>query len=138
MKKLSKLIYLVTLTLIITSCADTKKEELIGSWDDNIKLSTKIVEFDARQNSITITTEGDSWWLSDVQVNDEVYFLPEDINRLSESYFFKKDCFIIEKKDNNTLYIEIDENLSNSERTIIIWVQAGNYFDHIIIKQSTD
>lgn len=134
MKKLSKLIYLMTLTLIISSC--TEKEEPIGKWDDNIKLSTKKVEFDSSSKSVTITTEGDWWWVIGVSVNDEEFGVPEDINLESESYVIEQDCFRVEKIDNNTLYVEIDENISNTERTIIVELEAGNYFDRVIITQS--
>jgi len=134
MKKLSKLIYLLTLTLIITSC--TEKDEPIGLWGDIIKLSTKKVEFDSSSNSVTITTEGDWWWVIGVTVDDEEFIVHKDINLESESYVIEQDCFRVEKKDNNTLYIEIDENLSNTERTIFIQLEAGNYFDRVIIIQS--
>lgn len=138
MKKLSKLISLLTLILIISSCTNTEKEKPIGKWDDIIKLSTKNVEFDANQNSVTITTEGDWWWVVEVSVNGEEYGIPDDIKLESESYIIEQDCFMVEKKDKNTLYIEIDENLSNTERTIIVTLEAGNYFDNVIIKQSAN
>ena len=138
MKKLSKIIGLVTLTLIITSCSVREKVKPVGKWDDNIKLSTKNVEFDANQNSITVMTEGNWWWVTDVSVNGEVFNIPENINVLSESYIIKQDCFIVQRKDKNTLYIEIKKNQSNTIRIIKVGLQAGNYFDSIIVTQSAE
>jgi len=136
MKKISLLLYLFALTIILCSCSD--KEEPIGKWGDIIKLSTKKVEFDADSNSITITTEGDWWWVIGVSVNNEFFHTPEDINLESNNYIFQQDCFIVERKDKNTLFIEVDENQSNAERKIVVELEAGDYFDRITITQASE
>lgn len=133
---MNKVIILILSVFLISSCSD--KFDPDGKWDDIIKLSTKSVEFNANKNSITVTTEGDWWWVTNVSVNGEYFHLPQDVNIDSESYIFKQDCFIVEKKDNNTLYIEIEKNESNAEKKITIVLEAGDYFDRVSVTQSAE
>lgn len=60
-----------------------------GDWDDNIKLSTKSVEFSALSDSATITTGGSWWWVSDVSVNNEWFFDFRDVDLESDHYVIK-------------------------------------------------
>ena len=133
---MNKVIILILSVFLISSCSD--KFEPVGKWDDIIKLSTKSVEFDANKNSITVKTEGDWWWISSVSVNGESFLLPQDVNIESNSYIFKQDCFIVEKKDKNTLYIEIEKNQSNAEKKITVVLEAGDYFDRVSVTQSAE
>ena len=132
MKKQTQLVTLIAILLIIISCSKSD-----GNWDDNIQLSTKNVKFNSNSNSITITTKGDWWWVYGVSVNNINFDIPETINTESENYIFEEDCFIIEKKDKNTLYIEVDENNSNAERKIVVYLEAGDYFDSVKVLQNT-
>jgi len=137
MKYLSKLIYLLTLTLIIGSCADSDNDEvtIIGGGEDTIILSTNNIEFDALQNSATVTTEGEYWSIAEITVNDIEFGIPENINVTADSYAFKQDCITIDKKNDNTINIQIDENLSGIEKIISIDFMDGNFHDRVIIKQ---
>jgi len=136
MKKTSYILCLVTITVLISSCSHSDKDVPIGQWGDIIKLSTKNIEFDANANSVTITTEGDWWWVIGVTVDDERFGVPDNVNIESDNYIIQQDCFTVERKDKNTLHIEIDENPSNAERIIEVGLEAGDYFDRVRITQS--
>lgn len=135
---MNKVIILILSVFLISSCSD--KEDPIGKWNDNIKLSTKNVEFAAKTDSITITTGGDWWWIDGVSLGDStyIYYDREDINLESNSYIIKENYFIVERRDKNTLFVKLVENNSGNERLMTIFLQAGDYFDYIHIKQSAN
>ena len=128
---MKKIIFLfLAATLTICSC-----DEPIGKWDDNIKLSQKNVELKGTEDSVIITTKGDSWWLNSI-LFDGSWFFCDAIGSNGLSYKIQEDDFIIEKRDKNTLFIKLSENETEAVRTMTITLQAGNYFDYINIKQS--
>lgn len=122
--------------IILSSCSD--KEEIIGKWDDNIKLSTKNVELTSKTDSVTITTEGDWWWIDAISFEDSTYsyYGREDINLESDSYSIIEEQFLVERRDKNTLFVKINENNIEKERVMNITFEAGDYFDYVNIKQS--
>ncbi len=131
---MNRVILFLLSIVLINSC---NKEKPIGKWDDIIKLSTKNVEFEAKADSVLITTEGDWWWVDAIKLNDSIYqyYNNEDINLESESYTIIEDDFIVERQDKKTLFIKLDENLTGRERMMLIGLQAGNYYDSVKIKQ---
>lgn len=135
MKNKLNIFYLIALTLFIYSCSNSNNDRPIGQWDDVIKLSTKDVTFKSTSDSITITTEGNWWWITEITVNNEHFAIPDSINIESDNYVIKQDCFTVEKKNNNTLYIELDENRTSTERIVVVELEAGDYFDRVIITQ---
>jgi hypothetical protein len=120
--------------IILLSCED--KEDLIGIWDDNIKLSTKSADFTAATDSITITTEGEWWWVNNVTFQDSIY----TYNMAAEldSYSIQEDCFTIERRNKRQLFIKINENNSGIERLLCITLEAGDYFDYVTINQAAN
>jgi|SRR5665647_48564 len=130
MKRILSFILLIVFITTIYSCS---KE--IGKWDDNIKLSTKNVEFSALSDSVKITTGGSWWWVSDVSVNSDWFYGFKDINLEADSYIIKQDCFVVERRDKNTLFIKVDENPLNVQRIITVGLEAGDYFDRVTITQ---
>ena len=134
MKRLSYFMCIIAVVIVLYSCSDN--EDLIGKWDDNIKLSTKAVEFDANDDSVTITTEGDNWWVTDVTVNSESFHVIESIDIESDNYSIKYDCFVVERRDKNTLFVKVEENQLNTQRVITIGLEAGDYFDRVTITQA--
>lgn len=134
MKQTLKLIGLIAFTLILASCSI---DRLDGDWDDNINLSTRLIHFDKNKNAATVKTRGSSWWINGVLVNGKDFSSAQDqnIDLKLDSYTFKGDWFTVEKKDKTTLNIDMDENHTETERKIIIHLQAGNYFDRVSITQ---
>jgi hypothetical protein len=119
----------ISLFLLITACI---RED--GDWDDNIKLSIKTVEFESKADSVIITTKGNWWWVCDITVNDN-HFYGFEINPESSNYKIQHDCFIVERRDKNTLFIRLDENPLNVNRIVSVGLQAGDYFDRVTITQ---
>ena len=117
--------------ITIYSCS----EKELGDWDDNIKLSTKAVEFSSLSDSVTIKTGGSKWWVSNVSVNSDWFYGFKDINLEADSYTIQQDCFVVERRDKNTLFIKVDENPLKVQRVITVGLQAGNYFDRVTITQ---
>lgn len=133
MKKSLQLAVLLTLIFFLGSCSD--KNELVGYSDDNIKLSTKLVSFDKNENTATITTKGDGWWINGVSVNGINYPRAKDTDATSNSYTIEGVSFVVEKKNKTTLAVAADENNTGAERKMIVELQSGNYFDRVVIVQ---
>ena len=133
---MKKALILIMGVFILYSCSE--KEELIGKWDDIIKLSTKNVDLTSKTDSVTITTEGDWWWIDNITFEDSTYsyYDRDDINLESDSYSIKEEEFVVERRDKNTLFVKVTENNSGIERKMNITLEAGNYFDYVTIIQS--
>lgn len=131
MKNISSYI-IISVCIIITSCTTTKKD---GDWDDNIKLSTHSAYLNASSDSITINTEGCWWWITDVSVDSLSFFNFTNINQESDYYTIKQNCFNIERRGKNKLFVKINTNMLNKPRIITIGLEAGDYFDRITITQ---
>lgn len=130
-----KRIAFVTLIIVFTVSFFSCTEEKDGDWDDNIKLSAKAVNFNASSDSVTITTEGSWWWITDVSVNGDYYGGTEDIYLDSAQYTIDHDCFVVERRDKNTLFIRLEANPLSVQRTIVVDLEAGDYFDRVTITQ---
>ncbi len=135
---MNKIIHLTFCVVFITSCSD--KEDIIGKWDDNIKLSTKNVELSSGADSVIITTEGDWWWIDGISFEDStyIYYDRDDVNLESDSYLIKEEYFIVERRDKNTLFVKLYKNSTANERIMNISFEAGNYFDYVTITQAAD
>ena len=133
MKKRFGFSLFVVLCVTLYSCSDTERKD--GDWDDNIKLSAKAVEFTAAADSITITTGGSWWWVTDISVNGEYDFDLEGIDLESDHYTIKGSCYLVERRDKQTLFVKVDENPLDVDRVIRVGLEAGNYFDGVMITQ---
>lgn len=131
MKQILSITLMIVSFITIYSCS----EKELGDWDDNIKLSTKAVEFSSLSDSVTIKTGGSKWWVSDVSVNSDWFYGFKDINLEADSYTIQQDCFVVERRDKNTLFIKVDENPLKVQRVITVGLQAGDYFDRVTITQ---
>jgi hypothetical protein len=118
--------------LFITFLSCSKNED--GKWDDNIKLSTKLVEFTSNENLVTITTETNSWWLDGIAYKGNQIDL-QQINQTSQNFIVENPDFRIERINGNIIKIKMNENSTNAERIINIALQNGNYFDRIKVIQ---
>lgn len=123
--------HLSLLMILISLFSCTKSQD--GKWDDNIKLSQKNVEFSATNDSIIITTDGESWWINNVFFNDSTDF--EISENSSGRFLIQEDEFTVDRRSSTELYIEMTQNMKDSVRTLIIVLQNGNYFDGIKIIQ---
>lgn len=119
------------LLLLFTGCIIIE----IGKWDDNIKLSVRDVEFKAKGDSVTVSTQGDWWWLTDITIGDSTYYGEVLDNAEKDQYTYTKEDITIEKRNKHTLFIKAGENLKQSVRKITIGLEAGDYFDRITIRQ---
>ena len=132
MKKSLTYNLLIILIVALSSCS---KSQIDGIWDDNIHLSTKTAEFSASGDSITIKTGGSGWWISDVSVDNTWYYRFTDIDLQADSYTIKQDCFVVERRDKNTLFIKVTANPNIVKRIITVGLEAGDYFDRVTITQ---
>ena len=132
----NRLFILSFIFIIFVSISCTDEDEFDGLWEDNIKLSTKTVEFDANANSVVVTTEGKWWWVSCVTVDGKIYTIPANVHPNSCGYSIEQDCFVVERRDENTLFISVDKNCMNKKRVVCVGLEAGDYFDWVTVTQS--
>jgi len=118
--------YFIISVLILSSCID-----YIGGWSDNIHLSVKEVTFSASEDSVIIKTKGSSWWISGVSVDTANYYRFTGVDVLSDKFLIKEDCFVIERRDKNTLFVRVDANPLPVSRIITVGFEAGDYFDRV-------
>lgn len=132
---MKKSILLLGTIILLLSCTDEKQE---GDWDDNIKLSTDQANFSVGTDSVTITTGGDWWWISEITFDDSVYSYYDraDIDLESDAYSISEAEFSVERRDPTTLFVKIHANPTGSERTMKIILEAGDYFDQVRITQA--
>lgn len=123
-------------SILFLSLLSCESDEPDGKWDDNIKLSTKEVNFSAESNSVIITTEGTWWWISGIGLDDDWNYDISGIDTTEDNFLIEESEFTIERKNANEIHVSMTENQSTTERTLTIGLQAGNYFDGIKIIQS--
>jgi|WetSurMetagenome_2_1015567.scaffolds.fasta_scaffold202539_2 hypothetical protein len=107
-----------------------------GKWDDNIKLSDKSVEFGSAADSTIVTTQGTTWWIVGISVNDTNYY-GWNINTQSTSYTIREDCVTVSRRDAHTLFLKLEANRTGYQRTVRISLEAGDYFDTVTITQKS-
>lgn len=132
MKKSLALSLLIIFSSTLISCISE-----IGKWDDNIKLSVREAEFNTSGDSILITTKGSWWWITDISVDTVYYYGFTGDNPDAESYSIKQDNVTVERRNKTTLFIKSGENPKNKTRKITVGLEAGDYFDRVIITQKS-
>jgi hypothetical protein len=137
MQAIIKLKVLAIIMILISnfSCSNSEPDQPIGLWKDNIKLSQKEAKLSAENNSILITTEGESWWLTDITLNGVNVELDKTITHRS-NFVIEKTEFRMERKKDNEIHIQMTKNETGVERVLIIGLEDGDYFDRIKITQS--
>jgi hypothetical protein len=131
MKNIPYRILISVMILLIISC---KKDQLIGNWKDNIKLSQKAVTLNANLNSITINTESTSWWLNNIMLNKVDVDL-STVKKTDKNFVVNSADFKVERINGNTIVITMNRNTTGFDRLLTIGLQNGNYFDGIEITQ---
>ena len=132
MKRTIYIVLLVALVVVLNACS--KDDD--GHWSDIIKLSANEADFSATGDSISITTEGDWWWVTEVRVDSVDYYNFKDVDLESNNYTIQDDCFVVERRGKNSLFIKVDENMSNNSRVVVVELEAGDYFDRVTINQA--
>lgn len=136
--KATKLIAIELFLILIFGYSCSNSDNPDGLWDDNIKLSQKEVQFTAAQNSITITTEGEWWWIHQISMNRSLNFDISRIDTTSKNFVIDETEFKIERKNATEIHIEMTRNQTGAERVLLIGLEAGDYFDRIEITQSAN
>lgn len=136
MKKIVIYGILALFGFFMNSCTKSENEEIIGKWDDNIKLSQKTATLNSNENSITITTESTFWWLGGISLNNKNIELA-DVEKLSKNFVIANSDFQVERKeDGKKIIITLKQNNTNSERILVVSMQNGDYFDGVRIIQA--
>jgi len=136
MKKIIIYGILALIGFFMNSCTKSENDEIIGKWDDNIKLSQKTATLNSNENSITITTESTFWWLGEISLDNKNIDLT-NTERVSKNFVITKSDFQIERKeDGKKIIITLNQNNTNSERILTVILQNGDYFDSVKITQS--
>ena len=150
------LIFAATLPLI-TSC---ESNEVVGKWKDAIKLSTNKASFGSAADSVVITSKGTWWWFTEIRTNSNIYYpiREEGGNDNPSSWYVKDrsdtltykipsihkddeytindDFFDIKKIGLNRLIIKLNANETSADRSVMIDLEAGDYFETVTILQS--
>ena len=120
--------------LTIYSCSNSED----GKWDDNIKLSQKVVSFTAEQNSMVVTTQGTWWWINGIGLNDDWNYDLNQIDTTKDNFVIEEADFKIERTNTTEIHISMKPNQTGLERVVLIGLQAGNYGDGIKVIQAAD
>lgn len=151
-------IFLIIPFLFI-SC-DSKEEKEIGKWGDIIKFDTKEARFGKSGGKKVITSKGDWWWILDnLTIDKKTTYLFENEDIVvegakmkdwgSSNVKYKKEqdfeirkisgpWYIITKSSDKTLSVEIQPNDTGVARSLVINIEAGNYFDYISVYQEAN
>lgn len=136
MKKIIIYGFLALIGIFTLSCTKSADEDIIGKWDDNIKLSQKTATLSSNLNSITITTESIYWWLDGISLDNNNIDL-SNIDRHSKNFVITNSEFQVERKeDGKKIIITLNQNNTNSERILVISMQNGDYYDGVKIIQA--
>ena len=127
---------LLSCLFLLVACGNSE-DDIVGKWDDNIKLSQKEVSVSGESNAIDITTEGTGWWIAEIFLDNKNYDLSET-NTIAEDFVISKEEFSISRTDAKKLHIEIFANTTGEDRVLKIFLQNGDYFDSISIRQARD
>jgi hypothetical protein len=133
MKRFFMAIVLAGCVFGMTSCLFININD--GDWDDNIKLSSRTLDFHSMADSSIITTGGTGWWITDISVNDEWFNNFDGIDMESNFYTIKQDCFTVERRGDHTLFIKLKENSTGKNRVLTVGLESGDYFDRVVVNQ---
>lgn len=125
--------FLFLLILVVFTSCDSKMWQS-ESKDDAIKLSTRLLHFSSSESSETITTKESGWAINYSKVDDE-YLVPHPFNPYNECYTIAGSWFTIEKVNDKTIHIKVEQNTSGKKRGCEVIMQSGDFFDTITISQ---
>lgn len=130
---MKKVILAMFLTLTI-SCQSSSDEEVIdGKQSDTIQLSIKDTCCDYKEQTISISTQGDRWLFSSIW--EEGNLVPID-NQDVLPYSILGTWFTIKRTDRNLFKVDIKENTTGKIRYIEIFLVDRNFYICTKIKQT--
>lgn len=135
-----KKLFIIAMTLLMvgtfTSCSGDDKP---GDWEDNIKLSTRTVDFDINRGSSVVTTGKQGWWFGSVEIAGKHYYPEHTGNNPGEELTaITAEWLTVRKTDGKTILVFVEKNLTEADRSAVIVLQNGNYFDRITVTQTKD
>ncbi len=129
-KKILVLSLSFLLFIALSSCGRVK-----GVWEDNIHLARKSVTFNARGDSIIISTLGSWWWITDIGMDSTYYYHFKNIDQSKDYYSIKENGIVVGRRGRRGLFIKAGANPHHVQRIISVGLEAGDYFDRVIITQ---
>ena len=129
-----KVIILTSIFVTVAFFACTKKQP-VGGWSDIIKLSGKEFNFKSSGDSALITAKGKWWAINYVGLdtnNIDIYSSTTD----ACNFTYIDSNLKIVSKSCDTLFVKMNANNTNSDRTLHIGFWAGDYHDGIKIVQT--
>ncbi|MCE4562924.1 hypothetical protein INQ51_01255 [Maribellus sp. CM-23] len=135
MKKNQLFLVIAAFVFVLSSC---EKDDPIGIWGDIIKLSSNSAEMKASTDSVSFSTEGTWWWVTDIVVGDSTYYRFENIDLEGYNYSIQVGDVVVERRDTTTLFIKAGANTTGAVRKISVGLEAGDYFDRVHIQQKTE
>jgi hypothetical protein len=132
---MKKLVFLLAAVALLSACH--KDKDILGKWDDNIHLAIKSAVFSPNGDSLIIATGGSWWWIDGVQFNDSTYCAQkyDNLNPEADTSTISEKHFTVQRRGHRMLFAKLDKNTTGKERTLIISLEAGDYFDCVTIKQ---
>jgi len=134
MKNLLPFISMIVFAVAICSCHKGHDRTDVY-WHDDIKLSTRTVDFKASGDSVTIKTGGSGWRIGGIMVDTTLYCNFTGVNVLADNFTITQNCFNVERRGKNTLFIKVDANPHSVKRIIAIGLQSFGYQDEVVITQ---
>ncbi|NDV97322.1 hypothetical protein D0T84_20820 [Dysgonomonas sp. 521] len=131
-KKLINVVFatIVFLTFMDAGCSD--KNEVEGRYKDNIHLSKKNVDFNAKASSDVITTKGEGWKFDVITDND---VRTDYSNEKEEIKDYSSDWITVTKADEKTIKFEVQENKTGKQRILYLALFNWGYSDLITVTQ---
>ncbi|MDR1055107.1 MAG: hypothetical protein LBL90_04640 [Prevotellaceae bacterium] len=123
-------IFLFTFTLFSCNDNNDNNDNKDGFGPDLIGLSNKSVNFTNEKNSAIVKTKGDWWWFATISYSGIIIPIG------GKKDIIQEDWFSVEKKDKNTILISVEKNNTGNKRNVQITLEAGNYFDYIMVTQN--
>ncbi len=107
---------LLTMSLFFISCKDAEDEPIGCCLVDIISPSQDNINFSASANATSITTESNSWWITDMRIDGVAQSFGEAeiiLGRDDMPNTFQFDFFQIERQD-KLILINVDKNTAGA------------------------
>ncbi|WP_347175198.1 hypothetical protein [Polaribacter uvawellassae] len=137
MKTIFQSIALLLFLTLSFSCSNNIEEDCNGCQTDTIGLSKENVQFSAESNSITLTTQGSGWWLSEIEFNGNTIDI-SGLHRIAYQLKIEEPEFTFERKNANEIFIQMTKNITGKERKLHVLLTHMNRGAHIGVFQAAN